>query len=277
VIEPDRYGPSDPHALPAADPLGELLRDVPASAPVPMSRREARAAESPPRRRGVLSSAAGAATEVVVVLVMALVLSLLIKTFLVQAFYIPSDSMQNTLERGDRVLVSKLTPGPFDLHHGDVIVFKDPGSWLAPQLPPDDGPVRSALREALTFVGLLPQDSGEHLIKRVVGLPGDRVACCDKRGRVTIDGVGIDEPYLYSGNAPSTKTFDVVVPAGKLWVMGDHREVSEDSRYHPDNQFVPIGSVVGKAFVIVWPLSRLTVLSAPSEVFANVPDRVSTP
>jgi signal peptidase I len=232
------------------------------------------ASATPSRAR---SAALSAITELVVVLALALALSLLIKTFLVQAFFIPSQSMENTLLTGDRILVSKLTPGPFALHRGDVVVFKDPGGWLATVQPRDDGPVSTAIRQGLTFVGLLPQDSGEHLIKRVIGLPGDRVTCCDSRGRVTVDGVGVDEPYIYPGNNPSSRPFDVVVPARKLWVMGDHRDDSEDSRFHPGNQFVPIDNVVGTAFVIVWPLPRLGTVSTPDQVFAKVADPVASP
>ena len=225
-----------------------------------------------------LGRAVGAVAEVVVVVVLALVLALIIKTFLVQAFFIPSESMENTLLTGDRVLVSKLTPGLFDLHRGDIVVFKDPGGWLPPTAPVDEGPLRNGVRDTLTFVGLLPQDSGEHLIKRVIGLPGDHVQCCDAKGRVMVNGVPIDEPYLYPGNTPSDKTFDVTVPAGDLWVMGDHRSVSEDSRWHLNlnNGMVPEKDVVGKAFVVVWPLGRAATLGVPDSVFARVPAPSST-
>jgi signal peptidase I len=211
--------------------------------------------------------------EVTLVLAIALVLSLLIKTFLVQAFYIPSESMEQTLLRGDRVLVSKLTPGPIPLQRGDVVVFKDPGGWLPPPEPPDDGPVRAGLRRVLTFVGLLPADSGEHLIKRVIGLPGDTVMCCDAQSRITINGTPIDEPYLFPGNRPSEVDFTVTVGPGHLWVMGDHRAVSEDSRFHRDlaDGTVPESDVVGRAVVIVWPLGRAAVLHNPRAVFAQVP------
>jgi signal peptidase I len=220
-----------------------------------------------------LQAALGAVTEVVVVLGMALVLSLLIKTFLVQAFYIPSPSMEDTLLVGDRVLVSKLTPGPLSLHRGDVIVFKDPGGWLPALTPVDDGPVRHALRSALTFVGLLPQDSGEHLIKRVIGLPGDTVACCDSSGRLTVNGKPITESYVRSGNVPADKSFTVTVKADNLWVMGDNRSQSEDSRYHRDRNDgqVPMSDVVGKAFVVVWPFDRFGGVVEPPDVFASVP------
>jgi signal peptidase I len=215
-------------------------------------------------------SAAGAlfaaAREIVLVLVVALGLSLLIKTFLVQAFFIPSVSMENTLLVGDRVLVSKLTPGPFDLKHGDVVVFADSGKWLTSSERPTEGPVREAIRSGLMFVGLLPADSDEHLIKRVIGLPGDKVACCeDNQGRVTVNGTPIDEPYLYPGDAASIDPFSITVPAGRLWVMGDHRSDSADSRAHPDSfgGTIPLSDVVGKAFVKVWPLDRIDTLSDP--------------
>ena len=225
-----------------------------------------------------LRAALGAVSEIAVVLGMALLLSLLIKTFLVQAFFIPSPSMENTLLVGDRVLVSKLTPGIFDLHRGDVVVFKDPGGWLgAEQITPadtDEG-VGGTVRRTLSFVGLLPQDAGEHLIKRIIGTGGDHVVCCDASGRITVNGVAIDEtPYLVPGAAPSDKTFDVVVPRGYLWVMGDNRPVSADSRLHRklNNGMVPVHDVVGKAFVIVWPFDRAGGLGVPASVFGGVPD-----
>uniref|UniRef100_UPI00351062B2 signal peptidase I n=1 Tax=Kineosporia sp. R_H_3 TaxID=1961848 RepID=UPI00351062B2 len=228
----------------------------------------------PPKKGSAPASALGAAVEVVVVVALALVLAVVVKTFFVQAFYIPSESMETTLLVGDRVLVSKLTPGPFALHRGDVVVFKDPDNWLPPSAPPDDGQVRAAVRTALTFVGLLPQDSGEHLIKRVIGLPGDTVKCCDAKGRVIVNGVPVDELYLRPGVAPSDKPFSITVPEGRLWVMGDNRPFSADSRYHMDlagGGTVPVSDVVGKAFVIVWPFGRAGGLGIPDEVFADVP------
>jgi signal peptidase I len=228
--------------------------------------------------KGPLRAALGAGGEVLVVLGMALLLSLLIKTFLVQAFFIPSTSMENTLLVGDRVLVSKLTPGVFELHRGDVVVFKDPGGWLTAEesAPPEDsGGVGGTIKNALSFVGLLPQDAGEHLIKRVIGVGGDHVQCCDAQGRVEVNGVPVDETaYLIQGAAPSDKPFDVTVPYGYLWVMGDNRPVSADSRLHRtlNNGMVPVHDVVGKAFVIVWPFDRAGGLGIPGNVFARVPD-----
>jgi signal peptidase I len=223
------------------------------------------------------NAAVGAVTEVLVVVSMALVLALVIKTFLLQAFFIPSESMENTLLVGDRVLVNKLVPGVMDLHRGDVIVFRDPGGWLTPEAPVDEGPVRNAIRSSLTFIGLLPQDSGEHLIKRVIGLPEDVVACCDAQGKITVNGAAIEEPYLFPGNAPSTLDFSVKVPENRLWVMGDHRAVSEDSRYHPTLQqgTISMDDVVGKAFVIVWPMGRAGSVASAGAAFDNSPDSKS--
>jgi signal peptidase I len=234
-----------------------------------------------PVPRTPLRAALGAGSEIVVVLGMALLLSLLIKTFLVQAFFIPSTSMENTLLVGDRVLVSKLTPGVFELHRGDVVVFKDPGGWLTAEEstpPADTSGVGGTVRSALSFVGLLPQDAGEHLIKRVIGVGGDHVVCCDAQHRVSVNGVAVDEtPYTIPGYPASDRDFDVTVPYGYLWVMGDNRPVSADSRLHRslNNGMVPVHDVVGKAFIVVWPFDRAGELGIPDNVFARVPDHAS--
>jgi signal peptidase I len=213
--------------------------------------------------------------EAAIIVVSALVLSWLIKTFLVQAFFIPSSSMEDTLQVGDRVMVSRLVPDLLDVNRGDIVVFKDPGGWLEPYQEPDNGPVGNALRDAATFVGLLPQDTGEHLIKRVVGTPGDVVECCDAEGRITINGVAVDETeYLAAGAQPSQTEFSVTVPDGMLFVLGDNRQHSKDSRYNtgnPGGGFVPMDNVVGNAFVIVWPFGDARLLRNPGEVFAGVP------
>ena len=210
--------------------------------------------------------------ETVIVVAIALALSLLVKTFLVQAFFIPSQSMEDTLLIGDRVIVSKLTPGPFPLERGDVVVFVDPGGWLGPtEAAPQPGPIR----RALAFVGLLPNDSNNHLIKRVIGMPGDHVVCCDSSGKITINGQPITETYVREGSVPSERDFDIRVPAGRVWVMGDNRQESEDSRFHDDGKgnrgSVPISLVTGRAVAVVWPLSHASRLTRPGEVFAGVP------
>ena len=208
---------------------------------------------------------------------MALVLSFIVKTWLIQAFYIPSGSMENTLVRDDRVIVSKLTPGPFDLNRGDVVVFKDPGNWLGSAPESAQGGNRESVRRVLQFIGLLPDDSDDHLIKRVIGLPGDHVVCCDKNGQLTINGVSITEPYIKPGDTPGggKASFDITVPTDKVWVMGDHRSDSSDSRFHDDGTgatgSVPIEDITGRSVMIVWPIDHVNWLSVPERVYSDVP------
>jgi signal peptidase I len=233
--------------------------------------------EEEPASSGFLGFLGAAAKEVVLVLVMAMVLSFVVKTWLIQAFFIPSGSMENTLLVGDRVVVSKLTPGPIDLRRGDVIVFQDPGGWLESAPVPRRTGVGGAVHDLLVFVGLLPSESEDHLIKRVIGMPGDRVACCDDEGRLTINGVAVEEPYTHPGDAPSALKFDITVPEGAVWVMGDHRSDSEDSRFHDPggtgaDGSVPIADITGRAVGIVWPFDRFAWLPDFPQVFAGVPD-----
>jgi signal peptidase I len=201
------------------------------------------------------------------IIVTALVISVLIKTFLVQAFYIPSGSMENTLLVNDRVLVNKLVDKPDEIRRGDVVVFRDPGGWLAGpggQPQPDRGVV-GWIRSALVFVGLAPAAGEEDLIKRVIGVGGDRVV--GKDGTVSVNGVELEEPYVFTGDPATDQDFAVTVPDGTLWLMGDHRSVSEDSRAHNRQQgvsgFVPVDDVIGRAFTIVWPVDRAQLLRAP--------------
>jgi signal peptidase I len=214
--------------------------------------------------------------ESVIVVVLALLLSLIVKTWLVQAFYIPSASMENTLLVGDRVIVSKLVPSPISLKRGDIIVFADPDHWLPPVPPVQRSVLGNVVNSALTFVGVLPSDEGNHLIKRVIGLPGDHVVCCTVAGQLTVNGVAINEPYLFPGDQPSQETFNITVPAGRVWVMGDHRSDSADSRPHDENSggakgSVPESLIVGRAVAVVWPIQHWTWLSEPSQTFAKVP------
>lgn len=230
-----------------------------------------------------LASRVGAGVrELVVVVVMALALSFVVKTWLVQAFYIPSASMEDTLMVNDRVVVNKLTPGLMHLQRGDVVVFSDPDHWLAPTPEVDDGPVVNGIRSALIFVGLLPNPSDDHLIKRVIGMSGDHVVCCDASGKLTVNGVAVTEPYLKPGVTPSDRRFDITVPKDKIWVMGDNRSNSEDSRFHDasgdgSDGSVPISAVTGRAFAIVWPFDRLTWLSNHSDIWAKVPNPSAAP
>jgi signal peptidase I len=209
-------------------------------------RRPVATSEPRPRKKSFLRELPG-------IVITALVISVLIKTFLVQAFYIPSGSMENTLLVNDRVLVNKLADKPDEIHRGDVIVFRDPGGWLSGSQETGRGGVFGGLRKALVFVGLAPAVGEEDLIKRVIAVGGDTVQCCTS-GHLTVNGVPLDEPYLYPSDlgTPSQTDFGPIkVPAGKLWVMGDHRSVSEDSRAHrtqPGQGFVPVSDVIGRAF-----------------------------
>jgi signal peptidase I len=210
--------------------------------------------------------------ESVIVIGLALVVSLLVKTWLMQAFFIPTGSMEDTLVKDDRVIVNKLVPSRVSLKRGDIIVFEDPDHWL-PAVPPIQ---HSRLTNALTFVGLLPSDEGNHLIKRVIGLPGDHVFCCDQNKQLTVNGVAVTEPYLKPGDTPSQESFKITVPAGRVWVMGDHRSDSADSRPHDENSggakgSVPESLIVGRAVALVWPSERWTWLSNPTETFAGIP------
>jgi signal peptidase I len=216
--------------------------------------------------------------ELVFVVVGAIIVSSLLRAFVGQMFIIPSDSMQNTLLRGDRVVVQKVT----DFHRGNVVVFKDPADWLGDE-PTEDPTV---IDRILEFVGIPTASSPGHLIKRVIGMPGDTVVCCDDSGRLTVNGTALDETaYLYTSPSgtqvsPSDVQFSVVVPRDHIFVMGDHRDLSADSRCHLSDvstqgrgqtAFVPVEDVVGPAFAIVSPFDRAKRLRIPA-TFADVPD-----
>jgi signal peptidase I len=209
-------------------------------------------------------------SELIVLFALALVIMLVIKTYVVQAFYIPSSSMENTLDIGDKVLVNKLIYHFRSIERGDVIVFNGEGSWDPPSPPQSSDPVVRLVSEfGHAVVGLFGISPGVHdYIKRVIGVPGDTVACCDAQGRVTVNGVALSEKsYLYPNNPPSMTKFSTTVPSGRLWVMGDHRNVSYDSRGHvgdPGGGTIPESQVVGRAFLILWPPSRFRVLPIPA-------------
>ncbi|GAA4807164.1 signal peptidase I [Streptomyces ziwulingensis] len=217
-----------------------------------------------------------AVKEIPLLIGVAVVIALVLKTFLVQAFVIPSGSMEQTIRIGDRVLVDKLTPWfGSKPARGDVVVFRDPGGWLQGEqtTQPDDPVVVKQVKEGLTFIGLLPSDDEQDLIKRVVGIGGDHVKCCDAQGRITVNGVPLQEEYLFPGNAPSNTRFDVTVPRGRLWVMGDHRANSADSRFHQDSDLGTVSEdeVVGRALVIAWPFGHWSTLEEPG-TYASVTD-----
>ncbi|WP_043634897.1 signal peptidase I [Nonomuraea candida] len=209
--------------------------------------------------------------ELPVLVVVALVLALIIKSFVVQAFYIPSESMENTLLTNDRVLVNKLVYHTRDIERGDVVVFSGVDSWDGEfQLEEPSNPVAAFFRWVGTAFGIVPGE--KDYIKRVIGVGGDHVKCCDSKGRITVNGTPLDEEgYLYPGDVPSSEFFDITVPPGRLWVMGDHRSVSLDSRAHtgdPGGGSIPEGQVIGRAFVIVWPFNRFDSIDIP-ETFAQ--------
>lgn len=214
--------------------------------------------------------------DILVVFLIALLASVLIKTFLVRSFYIPSASMENTLVLNDRIIVNELVPSLVPINHGDIVVFRDPGGWLDPRSEPKPNPLVAAVDWALAAVGLAAPDSNDHLVKRVIGLPGDRVACCTPLGELTINGVHIKEPYIVVPEGmqdAASVQFDVTVPPDSLWVMGDNRYNSKDSSRNqdlPGKGFVPIENVVGRAFVLSWPIDRWSWLDDYPSVFQGV-------
>jgi len=208
--------------------------------------------------------------DVVVIVAAALIISFLIKTFLIRSFYIPSESMEGTLLVNDRIIVNQLVPDLVAVERGDVVVFRDPGNWLVAQPAQPQPPLQAGVDFVLTLVGLSASDSDEHLVKRVIGLPGDRIVCCNDLGQLSINGIPIDEPYvvLPEGRVDvSGSDFQQEVPAGQLWVMGDNRYDSADSRV---NGPVPIADLVGRAFVISWPAERWGWLDNYPLVFNGV-------
>jgi len=240
--------------------------------PAGESRRERRRAA---RKRGPW----GFVRDLVVILVLAILVSFLLKTFIVRSFYIPSGSMEDTLLVEDRILVDQLSPHWSDYQRGEIIVFTDPGGWLPATSAPAQPPIVAGIESFLTAIGLSTADSQDHLVKRVIGMPGDHVVCCNAVGQITINGAPIDELVylkLPAGETAASRTdFDVVVPANAYWVLGDNRTRSQDSRAHldaPTGGFVPRANVAGRALLKTWPISRIGLLESHREVFASVPD-----
>lgn len=203
--------------------------------------------------------------EIGVVLVGALILSVLVRTFLVQAFYVPSQSMENTLMPNDRIIASKITTRFSGVGRGEVVVFKDPGGWLPPTAVS-----RSPISTAFEFIGLLPSSSGDDLVKRVIGIAGDHVMCCNAAGQIVLNGVGLQEPYLKAGAGTDQVPFDIVVPPNSVFVMGDNRSQSADSRFHMSTNegAVPLDAVVGRVLLKVWPIDSFGTVPIP-ETFDN--------
>ena len=246
--------PEQPIDLPPSYPPIRRPRPL----PIPGREKEEDSSETRPRR-GWLSTVA--------VVLVVLALSAFIKTHIVQTFEIPSGSMENTLQSDDQVAVRMYHA--HDVHRGDVVVFADPGGWLDAE---DPSGFKGLVRDGLILTGLLPRNSGHHLIKRVIGVAGDRVTA-DGHGVLTVNGVPLNETYVKEGTVPSSVPFDVIVPEGCVWVMGDNRSNSLDSRFHQDDPHggaVPLKDVVGVATNVVWPVSRWSSLDNGEAVFADV-------
>ncbi len=211
--------------------------------------------------------------DIPVTIAIAVGVVLIITTFIAKPFSIPSGSMEDTLQVGDRILVNRLVYHSRAIERGDVVVFDGSDSFVPAGDAPQRNPVAAAVAWVGQSLGVMAPDSTD-FVKRVIGVGGDRVACCDPDGWVTVNGTPLDESeYLFIGDEPSTQSFDVVVPDGMLWVMGDHRSNSADSRAHlgdPGGGFVPESKVVGRAMVVLWPLSRLGAVDIP-ESFATLP------
>lgn len=239
-----------------------------AQEPTPQGPRHGRVSTEPARKR---HPAVSFLIEMAMIVGLAIIISFIIKTFFLRAFYIPSESMQPTLEVDDRIVVNLLAPGVMDIDRGDVVVFEDTRNWWG------SGPQEetNALQDALIFIGLVPDTSSHYVVKRIIGLEGDHIECCDDQGRILINGEPLEEPYLYPGNEPSLSSFDVTVPEGHVWLLGDHREASADSRAHvseSDQGAVPEEDIIGRTLSIVWPVDRWSGGGSDREPFEQIPD-----
>ncbi|MDS2172418.1 MULTISPECIES: signal peptidase I [unclassified Nesterenkonia] len=230
-------------------------------------------ADGPQERRRLRdrSPAAAFLVEIATIVVLALIISFVVKTFLMRAFYIPSESMESTLEVDDRIVVNLLAPEVMDVERGDVVVFEDTRGWWGAAEAADT----TALQDTLIFLGLMPDTSAHYVVKRVIGMDGDEVECCDDSGRISVNGEPIHEPYLFPGDAPSQTEFSVTVPEGHVWLLGDHRSASADSRAHVqdgDMGAVPLDDVIGRSTAIIWPWDRWAGGGSDRDPFIEVPE-----
>jgi signal peptidase I len=261
----------DPATLPPASRRGRHARLPAPDATIPDSDEPAADVEPTAGAEPAAARRKKSWRQLMLVVLAAIVLMLLIKAFIVQVYRIPSSSMEDTLLTGDRVLVNKLVYHVRGIARGDIVVFSGQGSWGsttgAPDPAPPGNPLLRAGYDVLADVGVYSTQT--YYIKRVIGLPGDHVVCC-VNGKVTVNGVPLDETsYLFPGASPSVKLFNVIVPAGRLWVMGDNRAISDDSRGHmsagsPAMGTVPENEVAGRAFMVIWPPSQIGDLPIPA-------------
>lgn len=197
--------------------------------------------------------------ELPIIVGSALIVSIIVKTFFLHFFFIPTGSMENTLQIGDRIAVNKFGALFSEIKRGEVVVFADPDNWLGAAPQESNNGVTGQIKNALITLGVVPDPAKQFLIKRVIGVGGDTVICCDAAGKLQVNGTSINESYVYENDVPSESKFNVTVPKGYIWVMGDHRSASADSRFHTDDVnkgMVPLTKVVGRATFIVWPFSN---------------------
>ncbi|GGE68402.1 signal peptidase I [Nesterenkonia cremea] len=237
----------------------------------PQTRRQRRESS---QRRGTLKERSpflSFVTECAIVIVLAIVISFVVKTFFLRAFYIPSESMEETLQVDDRIVVNLLAPGVMDIDRGDVVVFEDTREWWGSGAAPET----NAFQDAMIFVGLMPDTSSHYVVKRVVGMEGDHIECCDDEGRILVNGEPIDEPYLFPSDAPSATEFEVTVPEDSVWLLGDHRSASADSRAHasdPDMGAVPMDDIIGRSAAVIWPMNNWAGGGSDRDPFEQVPE-----
>ena len=207
--------------------------------------------------------------ELPIIVGSALIVSIIVKTFFLHFFFIPSGSMENTLQVGDRIAVNKFGSLFSDIKRGEVVVFADPDNWLGAAPGDANKGLAGQVKNVLITVGVVPDPAKQFLIKRVIGVGGDTVICCDTAGKLQVNGKSINEPYVYENNTPSDSKFNVTVPKGYIWVMGDHRAASADSRFHTDDVnkgMVPLTKVVGRATFIVWPINHWNFLEKGADL-----------
>ena len=207
--------------------------------------------------------------ELPIIVGSALIVSIIVKTFFLHFFFIPSGSMENTLQVGDRIAVNKFGALFSDIKRGEVVVFADPDNWLGAAPEDSNKGIAGQVKNVLITVGVVPDPAKQFLIKRVIGVGGDTVICCDSAGKLQVNGKSVNEPYVYENNTPSDSKFNVTLPNGYIWVMGDHRAASADSRFHTDDVnkgMVPLTKVVGRATFIVWPINNWDFLEKGADL-----------